>query len=243
MNTNRLCLVSIIAVFILIGCSANEHDHIDELLKDTEWEWKFLELLPRYNEDPTVYLDPLSKALEMFSDLTYSLGDIITTESTKTNPIPGSNITHHLRFSGSHCICEIEDYSLARVYQLATKTQPYIFSQQTCVNPYSKDTLKVSSDGLYYHPYSERRQKIQKVYSLNNFKVNKIVGIDTLSIKQDKEYNEQVTEKFSYKRTDNEVIMINANKKWIGTINKTDWTMKVVQIIPEKKELHTFILK
>lgn len=243
MNINKLYLVSIIAVFILIGCSVNEDNQTDELLKGTEWEWKYLDVPPTNVEPPTGYYDQLSEILKMFSNLSYSIGDISTTESTKTNPIQGSHITHTLKFSDSHCIYEIENYSLTMVYQLETKLQPYIFSQQTCVNPYSKDTLKVSSDGLYYHPYSERRQEVHKVYSLDNFKANKFVGTDTLSIKKEKEYNEQVTEAYSYQRTDNEVIMINENKKWIGAINKTNWTMKVAQILPEKKDLHTFILK
>ncbi len=242
MDINKLCLTFIL-IFTLTGCSSDEDNQTGELLKGTKWEWRYLDVPPTNVEPPVEYYDQLSGILKIFSNLSYSIGDISTTESTKTNPIQGSHITHTLKFSDSHCIYEIENYSLTMVYQLETKLQSYTFSQQICVNPYSKDTLKVFSDGLYHHPYFERKQEVRKVYSLDNFKANKFVGTDTLSIKEEKKYNEQVTEKYSYQRIENEVVMTNENKKWIGTIDKTNWTMKVVQIIPERKDLHTLTLK
>ena len=243
MNNNKMYLFSIIIVFIQIGCSSNDGNQTDELLKGTEWEWKYLYIPPTSVEPPTEYYDQLSGLLKMFSNLSYSIGDISTTESIKTNPIQGSHITHTLKFSDSHCIYEIENYSLTMVYQLETKLQPYIFLQQICVNPYSKDTLKVFSDGLYYHPYSERTQEVRKVYSLNNFKANKFVGIDTLSTKEEKLYKEQTTETYSYQRTDTEIIMSNTSKKLVGNLNTSEWTILLTQISPEKKDLYLFKLK
>lgn len=242
MNDNKLYWIFIIGVFTLIGCSSNEDNQTDELLKGTAWEWKYFDV-PSTGTTDTDYYDTLGEMLKRFPNLSYYIGDISTTESTKTNSRGGSHITHTLKFIDSHCIYEIEDYSLTLVYQLETKMQPLIFSQQTCVNSYSKDTLKVLSDGLYYYPYSERGQDVQKVYSLHDFKADNFLGVDTLSIKEEKNYKEQVTETYSYQRIDNEVVMTNENKKWIGTIDKTNWTMKVVQILPERKDLHTFTLK
>lgn len=242
MNLNKLYLAFII-VFTLTGCSSGEDNQTDELLKGTKWEWRYPEIVPPILVPPTEYYDPLSGILDMFPNLSYSIGDISTTESTETNPIQGNHITHILKFSDSHCIYEIENYSLTMVYQLETKLQSRTFSQQIYISRFlKKDTLKVFSDGLYFHPYLEPK-KVKNIYPLDNFKSYKMVDIDTLSIKKEKKYNEQVTETYSYQRIENEVIMTNENKKLIGTIDKTNWTMKVVQIIPERKDLHTLKMK
>lgn len=50
-------------------------------------------------------------------------------------------------------------------------------------------------------------------------------------------------ESFNYQRSDNEVVLTNSSKKWIGTLDTDAWTLSFVQIIPEKKELPTFSLK
>ena len=48
---------------------------------------------------------------------------------------------------------------------------------------------------------------------------------------------------FGFTRSGDEVIMKNEKLKWIGMIDRDEWTMTVTQIVPSHKDIGTFGLK
>lgn len=240
MNTNKLNLASIIIVFMLMGCNSNEDNQTDELLKGTLWEWKYLNATPSDNINQVeIYSDLLTILSQYFSDIKYSIGPTFSTEKIDTSYHQGEHFNAHLKFENEECEYSEECFREATISHIEKKIQTYILEENIYINEYINMTLQIKSDGAHIYINGEEK----KIYPLDNFKTNKYIGETIVKTTDEKIHKSKDSESFHFQRTENEIIFSNKNKKWIGILNPTDWTMSLVQILPERKDLHTFTLK
>lgn len=241
---------------MMISCSSNDEENlpVDELLAGTEWRYG------TFHDDYDDYLDvPPQSSVDVdhfafldayFPDvqLICTIGEASTTdeEETTQGKVPSIGPRAKLTFTNRECLYYSDEgisYTTVEVIRHYSQTTTYVAQSYTSsVNPYF--SLKVTKDAIMIyqtHPYTG--QQMEHIYlELDNFQHTK-TWKETISSDTEETCINPMEETFNYQRNGNEVVLTNSNKRWIGTLDTDSWTLSLVQIVPEKKEMPTFSLE
>lgn len=232
----------------MVSCSSNDENNlpVDELLNGTEWKHGKLSDDERlYPVDITQVAENTDEFSKHFPNVTCTKGEIKSTERCDTVRLSGELYGAKLTFSGNRCILYEEKYEDLKVTKVECNVQTTTYMEQShtsVLTPYY--SMKVTKDAIIVYvtnPYTGY-QKSSIYLSLQNFQYT-ASWENELSTEYETLIHNQNTETFNYQRTEDELILTNANKKWIGTLDTDNWTLSFVQIIPDKKELPIFSLK
>ena len=209
--------ITFLLISVLSACNSEKEQLFDELLSGTIWEHQqayATPLPPIYDE---AFYDGFSKMLELFPDIKYN---IVT-----------------LKFEKGICFYEDECYQNITIEQYNLSYQKYIFEIGEYNNDYG--TLKIKSNGIYLQKFGTE----EKLYTLDNFQIDRYGGRRLLRKYDEKIYFWQNKIPLNYQRKESQVIFTNDSLKWIGIIDFSQYTMDITQIQPVKKFIHTFELQ
>lgn len=234
---------------LMVSCSTNDENNLpaDELLNGTEWKHGKLSNDERlYPDGPDVpEVEAIDEFSEHFPNVTYTKGEMKSTVRCDTVRLSGELYGAKLTFSGNRCILYEEEYEDLKVTKIECNVQTTTYVEQSHTSvlaPYY--SMKVTKDAIIVYvtnPYTGYQSS--SIYrSLQNFQYT-ASWENELSTEYETLIHNQSTETFNYQRTEDELILTNANKKWIGTLDTDNWTLSFVQVAPEKKDIPTFSLK
>jgi hypothetical protein len=243
---------------MMIGCSSNDEDKLpaDELLAGTEWRYGTfyddyddnLDVPPQISieEDHFAFLDAYFPDVQLIC----TIGEVSTTdeEETTQGEEPSIGPRAKLTFTNRECLYYSDEgisYTTVKVIRHYSQTTTYVAQSYTSsVNP--NITLEVTKDAIIWYRLIPTEFGLYKdahtCLVLDNFQHTKTWN-ETISSDTEESCINPMEETFQYQRTGNEVVLTNSNKKWIGTLDTDKWTLSLVQIVPEKKEMPTFSLK
>ena len=237
-------------IFLTCGCNSNDDKIIseDQILSNTEWIYGNFEDDDILDMDPvesidTVSYDPIEK---YFPDiqLICTKGEIEFTEKSDTTIKEISSPRAKLKFSIDECQYYADNgYKFITINNTKYYSQTITYKAQSytsSVNPYL--SLEVTEEAIKFYLLNPNTNNLTEhnYLKLDNFKNTKKWKETNTS--KSKEYIDIDKDIFSYKRLNNEIILSNEKKKWIGVMDSSNWTISFTQISPNKIDIPTFTL-
>lgn len=248
--TMKKILLILSVVSLLYSCTENDGtENADPLLSGITFYSSTDTMFPereevgkspsyRYNYELVSFLDDFP--------LNYTEKTILQEAKVKVYKDTYIDTISSIKFTGDACI--FSNMESKRIYDIyrREKIVNYIFSEG--VFNIRGWIVEVDKDGIYSDHNDdlviERSSAgLKKEFSLDNYKIEV-----ERSWKEEIEKNDSISttlssEKYSFVRNENEVILSNENSKLYGKLNTTNMTFELTQIAPTKKNLGTFKLK
>lgn len=152
-----------------------------------------------------------------------------------------------IKFSGDFCIFKLQECK--RIYDIYHVDEITVYTFSEDLRTVDGWVVKVDKDGIYSNyndddfAIARGEPSLKKLFSLSNYEKKVKSGYDAISEKNDSIATTLSSEKYSFIRDENEVILSNENSKLYGKLNTTNMTLELTQIAPTKKNLGTFKLK
>lgn len=234
--------VILLTAVALYACSAAESDgefERDELLAGTTWEYKMVERTPSAGVPDEMWVSDnilwnILAALQIPYD---------TTGRTAAGCDTIRNIRHSisatLTFTDSKCQYQSTEQSADSIVHYTKHWKVFQFEPGQYHDPEQRITVSITADRIKVgysavSPIAEWELSDGKLEIYNGRKVTDSQLIQTSATKACD---------FEYRRDENEVILTGESAKWVGLLNRSKWTLEVVQIQPSRGAIHIFELQ
>lgn len=232
--------VILLSAVALYACNTSEQEQPqDKLLTGTTWEYTQTEIRPDTGTPDEVWVTDniLWNALAALQ-IPYD-----TTERTAASYDTIRNLRHStsatLTFTNSRCQYLSAEQTTDSIVHYTKRWKVFHFEPGQYRDPEQKVLVTITND------------RIQVVYSgaihIGEWELTdgslEIYRGRTMTESQLLENSLAQGLNFDYHRDNNEIILTCDSLKWIGALDRTNWTMEVVQVSPSKRDIYTFELK
>ena len=211
----------------------------DQLLAGTTWEYSIIERRP---DSSTPTIESWINDANLLNVLNELQIPYEITERSAEGCDTIKNIVHKclasLTFSNDKCLYESSEQTADSIISYTKYWKVFHLEAGEYNNPNSLLNATITTDKLLLYtstsPIAEMDLEDGTI-AFYNGREETDGQLLTTSTQQHYE--------FSYQREGNDIYLQNDNLKWVGLLNRSEWTIEVVQIQPERKTIHTFELQ
>ncbi len=236
-------LCSIACCLALLSCEqqgGEEATPKDELLDKTVWACSFFECNSGGLTMPEMtFSDALPERFDA-AGIPYQMWeDTIDVYDTLSNY--RYEIKSSLEFDKGQCVFTKDSTNYTSIAHYQYEVVKYSLTEGTWTDNKMGIAYRIDRDHIYYsilgYPEYEYTCAL-----LTDFVYTSIVKTAHLNTTEQLSINPK-TQNLTFTRSGDEVIMKNEKLKWIGMIDRDEWTMTVTQIVPSHKDIGTYGLK